>query len=72
MYLLHLSILNKAVLLKNKSGCGKNTRMGNLFGFGSSNDSNRIRVNIKDLKTGRVIAIPVQKPFEVSPPIHPR
>lgn len=39
--------------------------MGNLF-FGGSGAGNRLRVNVKDLKTGRITSITVPRPHEVS------
>lgn len=38
--------------------------MGNLF-FGSSGSGNRLRVNVKDLRTGRITTVNVPRPHEV-------
>jgi hypothetical protein len=38
--------------------------MGNFFGFFNSVDTSRIKINIKDLSTGRTFSVPVQRPFE--------
>lgn len=51
-------------------GCGvlkpkRRKIMGNLF-FGGSGAGNRLRVNVKDLKNGRITSITVPRPHEVS------